>query len=113
MQPPVSPMFATIAIPPGAVVVAPPPAMFGAACAAYLGMTPEQADRVLAEMARAKAFAACVVVLSKRPRALAAPPGDVLRYLRAERSVVAVVAANDADDGANDVLAELGLPRAA
>lgn len=106
------PMTATIAIPVGAITVAPAPALFGAACASYLGMEPEQAARVLAEMAKDKAFASHVVVLSRRPRALAAPPDDVLRFLRAERSAVGpVVAEEPVTDGAADVLEELGLPR--
>jgi hypothetical protein len=81
-----APLVATIQIPPGAVTVAPPPALFGSACAAYLGMSESQARRALDDMSRDPTFASGVVVLSRRPRELAAPPADVLRFLRARRA---------------------------
>ncbi len=66
-------------------------------------------------MADDPAFRGSVVVLSRRPRELAAPPEEVLRFLRARRSVAtpeAAPGANDSaehEDGADRVLAELGL----
>lgn len=102
-------LVAQVAIPPGAITVAPAPALWGAACASYLGMTPELARRTLAGMAEDPAFRGHVVYLSRRPRELAAAPGDVLRYLRTRASAGPEVApANEVAppprDGADAVL---------
>jgi hypothetical protein len=113
---PPAPMTATIEIPVGAVVVAPPPALFGAACAGYLGMSPELARHHLAAMAADPVFGKEVVVLRRRPRELAAPPGDVLRFLRsrsAATSVPEAAPANENKEGLDDadrLLAEAGVP---
>ena len=104
-------IVATIAIPAGAVVIAPAPALWGPPCAAYLGMTEEQARRTLADMARDPAHASSVVVLTKRPLAHAAPPGDVMRFLRSRRDVVAVELARPETEPQTEEAAEAAVLR--
>ena len=77
-------------------------------------MTPDLARRHLVAMAADPAFAGCVVVLSKRPRELAAPPGDVLRFLRMHASVEAAPSSAPPSDAppagqrGDDVIREMG-----
>jgi hypothetical protein len=108
-------MIATIQIPPGAVTVASPPALFGAECAAYLGMREPHARRVLDDMSRDPKFASCVVVLSRRPRELAAPPEEVVRFLRLRRACAPPTEPADVTvvepDGIDQDLADLGFSR--
>jgi hypothetical protein len=116
VKPTIAPVTIPLSIPAGAIVLAPQPALVGEANATHLGMTPAELHAVLAEMAKDPAHRAGVVVLSRRPRRLAAAPADVLRFLRARRGIGLEVpsgpAANDAPGGldeADQVLAELGL----
>jgi hypothetical protein len=78
-------------------------------------MSPEHMRRTLAEMAGDATFRGSVLVLVKRPRVLAAPPEDVLRYLRARRACsmmeTPATAPEKEPDGADSVLAEMGLAR--
>src|SRR5262249_31116999 len=106
-------MIVPLALPAGAVTIAAPPALWGAACASYLGMTPAHARRVLAEMAHDKSFAAHVVILSRRPRELAAAPVDVVRFLRARRPALETEGprGDGVEDESDRILAEMGLPR--
>lgn len=99
-----------LSIPAGAIVLAPPPALVGEANAAHLGMTGADLATVLGEMARDPVHAARVVVLSRRPRRLAAAPDDVLRYLRLARSAVMLHAQPAAEpDPSDGVLEEMSL----
>jgi hypothetical protein len=107
-------LIARLAIEP-TITIAPTPQLVGEANAWFLGMSPEHMRRTLADMAGDPTFRASVVVVMKRPRVLAAAPDDVLRYLRVRRACSVVEApateAEEEPDGADGVLAELGLAR--
>jgi hypothetical protein len=107
-------LIARVAIEP-TITIAPTPQLVGEANAWFLGMSPEHMRRTLADMAGDVTFRASVVVVVKRPRVLAAAPDDVLRYLRTRRACSVMeapaTASGEEPDGADAVLAEMGLAR--
>jgi hypothetical protein len=98
-----------LAIPAGAIVMAAPPELVGEANAGHMGMEPAQLRAVLLAMRADPAFASCVMAVKLRPLVLVAAPRDVVRFLRG--AAAALGPANDAQpvDGADAVLAEMGL----
>jgi hypothetical protein len=114
-----APPVVPLAIPPGAIMLAAPPALVSERNPEHLGMDAGLMRRTLSDMLGTPGFAVCVLVLAKRPRVLAAAPEDVVRFLRARRTGALVEAApaapaapaNDTpEELGDDVLRELGLP---
>lgn len=105
-------MILPLTIPAGAITVAAPPALVGEANAEHVGMTAAELRAILRDMERDIVYGKKVLVLSRRPRRLAAAPGDVIAFLQSARTPVAppsAEAANDAAEAANGVLREMGL----